>query len=137
MMTVLAGAVTCCSAALADAGIDTVGLVTGGVAAVVRDEEAAVRGKTMSVLDPCPAEHHGEVVAAAVVAYVEARDEVVEVWMKGMAGDAEQTEGLVDRAVQAAAATRGVLEDAVRENLSMKFPDLAEAAGGRDVEMEG
>ncbi|KAK3077017.1 hypothetical protein LTS18_011424 [Coniosporium uncinatum] len=91
----------------------------------------------MSVLDPCPAEHHGEIVAAAVVAYVEARDEVAEVWMKGLAGDAEQTEGLVERAVQAAAATRRVLEDAVRENLGIKFPELAEAVGGRDVDMEG
>lgn len=123
MMNVLAGCVTAASAAIADAGIDCVDLVSGGVAAAVKSEGEAT---VISVLDPCPSEH-GDVQAACVVAYLQSRDEVTEVWMKGNVGN--DSEALIDRAVQAASLTRTVLAEAVREAAELKFGLEASDAG--------
>ena len=107
-MSVLAGCVTAASAALVDAGIDCVDLVSGGVAAVV--EGGAV------VVDPVPAEH--EIKAACLVAYLQSRDEITEMWMKGEAGT--ELEDMVEQAVKAATLSRSVLVDAVKEATSAK-----------------
>jgi exosome complex component MTR3 len=106
---VLAGAVTAASAALVDAGIDCVDLVSGGVAAVVEGEDEIV-------IDPTPAE--GEIKAACLVAYLQSRDEITEMWMKGDAGG--ELEALVEQAVKAATLTRSVLVDTVKEAASAK-----------------
>lgn len=125
LMTVLAGCITVASAALADAGIDCVDLVSGGVAALVRTSGISKNGtggkdegKTEVVLDPCPSEHKG-IVAAAVVAFLASRDELTEVWMKGDVGEGQ--EDLVERAVDAAKASRLVLVDAVKESVEAKL----------------
>lgn len=112
MMNVLSGCITVASAALADAGIDCVDTVAGGVAALVEEEdggeeedaEATGRGGSSSssnirnlpgrtppgrtppgrtlVADPVPAEH-GRIRAACCVAYLPNRDEVTNLWLKG------------------------------------------------------
>ncbi|KAM0692338.1 hypothetical protein Q7P36_008539 [Cladosporium allicinum] len=107
-MSVLAGCVTAASAALVDAGIDCVDLVSGGVAAVVEDGTV--------VVDPVPAEH--EIKAACLVAYLQSRDEITEMWMKGEAG--AELEDMVEQAVKAATLSRSVLVDAVKEATSAK-----------------
>lgn len=113
MMSVLAGCITVASAALVDAGIDCVDLVSGGVAALVRESSAS--GATV-VIDPSPPEH--EVLSACVVGYLQSRDEITEVWLKGDAG--LQTEDLLDQAVKAATLTRTVLVEAVKESVNLK-----------------
>jgi exosome complex component MTR3 len=109
-MSVLAGCVTAASAALVDAGIDCVDLVSGGVAALVEGGDAGGGGDVV-VLDPLPAEH--EIKAACLVAYLQSRDEITEMWMKGEAG--AELEDLVEQAVKAATLSRSVLVDAVKE----------------------
>lgn len=148
-MTVLAGAITAASAALVDAGIDCVDLVSGGVTAVVSDAAQAsiLRAEnntqaetgTRIVLDPCPAEHE-RVVSACVVGYLQSRDEITEVWMKGSDGAGGADEGLIDRAVEAAIASRTVLAAALRESteeklLGTKSAGVATVKPGQDVEM--
>lgn len=128
MMTVLAGCITTSSAALVEAGIDCVDMVTGGVAAVVpaaaddmKNGAVTVREQdTQIVLDPCPAEHH-TILSACVVGYLASRDELVEVWMRGDTGAAE-TEKLIDRAVEAAAGPKRVLQAVLRENVKARMP---------------
>lgn len=114
MMSVLAGCITVASAALVDAGIDCVDLVSGGVAALVQDSQ---QDKAQVVLDPCPSEH--DIKAACVVALLQSRDEMTEMWLKGDAGG--ETEALVDEAVKAASMTRTVLAEAVREATELKM----------------
>lgn len=134
LMNVLAGCVTAASAALVDAGIDCVDLVSGGVAAVTSE------GKGELVVDPCPSEHN-DLRAAAVVAYLQSRDELTELWVKGDAGEGFET--LVDRAVEAAGLSRSVLAEAVREAAEFKTGvqtadnTKQETAKGADVEMTG
>ncbi|KAL1652118.1 3'-5'-exoribonuclease [Diplodia intermedia] len=133
MMNVLAGCITVATAAIVDAGIDCVDMVAGGVAALVRNEA----GEEELVLDPSPPEHK-DLVAACVVGYLPGRDEITELWMKGDAG--ARAEDLVERSVQAALASRLVLEEAVKESAALKFPQFAgklSQAGGADVEMAG
>ncbi|KAK4999867.1 3'-5'-exoribonuclease [Elasticomyces elasticus] len=128
MMSVLAACITAASAALVDAGIDCVDMITGGVAAIVRSTghatDATVNGGSRSVvvLDPCPSEHE-YIQAACVVGYLEARDEVTELWMRGDAGS--ESESLLDQAVQAAILGRTVLSGTMREVALLKFDNQA------------
>ncbi|EMC91987.1 hypothetical protein BAUCODRAFT_60118, partial [Baudoinia panamericana UAMH 10762] len=116
LMGVLAGCITVASAALVDAGIDCVDLVSGGVAVVVGDGGGSggkpKGGEGALVLDPSPAEH-AEMRAACVVAYLHSRDEITELWMRGDAG--AESERLIDEAVKAASLARTVLVEAVKE----------------------
>ena len=112
-MSVLAGCVTAASAALVDAGIDCVDMVSGGVAALVGGENGAA---DEVVVDPTPAEH--EIKAACLVAYLQSRDEITEMWMKGEAGT--ELENLIEQAVKSATLSRSVLVDAVKEAASVK-----------------
>ncbi|KAK4494753.1 hypothetical protein PRZ48_014109 [Zasmidium cellare] len=118
MMNVLAGCITVASAAIADAGVDCVDLVSGGVAALTAERNGE------GVLDPCPSEH--DIKAACVVGYLQSRDEVTEMWMKGDAGSG--SEALIDNAVKAAVLTRTVLAEAVKEATEMKIGKTSEAA---------
>ena len=137
MMSVLSGCITVACAAIAEAGIDCVDLVSGGVAGIVRQprfpeermhgsEEA--EGAVQVVLDPCPAEHD-DLIAVCVVGYLQSRDEITEIWTRG---DVEEVspkqsseqlsfEKLVDRAVEAAVSSRLVLEEALRKGLEVKL----------------
>lgn len=120
MMSVLSGCITVASAAIADAGIDCVDVVSGGVAAVVREQ-----GKSAAlVLDPVPSEHQ-EILAAAIVAYLPARDEITDLWVKGDIGNqvvqTSSYEELADNAVQAALGSHRVLVAALKETADMKL----------------
>lgn len=124
MMSILSGCITVASAALVDAGIDCVDLVTGGVSAIVRQPS----GSTQLILDPCPSDHE-EIVAACVIGYLQSRDEVTEMWTKGnitRASSGKDTEAmgfesLVDQAVRAAVAARRVLVEASKEATEAKI----------------
>lgn len=133
MMSILSGCITVASAAITDAGIDSVDVVTGGVAAIVREPKMAPE----LVLDPAPAEH-SEIVAACVIGYLQSRDEITEMWTKGTVtfaggkgkGSNESAfEELVEKAVEAATRTRLVLVDAVREGTEAKVQASLPPAG--------
>ncbi|BCS20020.1 3' exoribonuclease family protein [Aspergillus puulaauensis] len=132
MMNVLAGCITAASAAISDARIDCLDLVAGGVAAVVADEHAD--GSTSApklMLDTDPAEHRS-ILSACVVAYMPARDEITELWLKGdnskaAVGTVDRSlshETLIDGAVDAARGAHSVLAEAVRES-AMRFAGLS------------
>lgn len=118
LMGVLAGAITCASAAVADAGIECFDLVSGGVAALVDDR---LKGSTL-VLDPSPFDGY-KIYAAAAVGYMAARDELSLLWTKGSIGvgssrsTEEEVDVLIDGAISAATAVRLVLNEAVKERL--------------------
>jgi len=125
MMSVLSGCITVASAAIADAGIDCVDVVSGGVAAVVKDNKKP--DSTMVVLDPVPSEHQ-KISAACVVAYLPSRDEITDLWVKGDIGHGRQStsrglsyEELADNAVQAALGPHRVLVAALKETANMKL----------------
>lgn len=123
MMSILSGCITVASAAIIDAGIDCIDLVTGGVAAVVRQPTAPPQ----VFLDPCPSDHE-EIFAACVIGYLQTRDEITELWTKRsiMASTDDnrantmEFEPLVDQAVEAAVAARLVLIEAIKESTEVK-----------------
>ncbi|KAJ5102076.1 3' exoribonuclease family protein [Penicillium alfredii] len=125
MMNVLAGCITAASAALADAHIDCLDLVSGGVAALVSEDMTGSSGPPRLVLDTDPAEHRS-IVSACVVAYMPARDEITELWLKGDSSKAALEdddkrpghEALIDGAVDAARGAHTVLGQAVRESIA-------------------
>ncbi|SLM39488.1 Ribosomal protein S5 domain 2-type fold [Lasallia pustulata] len=141
MMTILAGCITVASAAIVDAGIDCVDLVSGGVAAIVRESAEANREQQRRpvpntkpsntdlqlVIDPCPSEHR-QMVAACVIGYLQSRDEITELWAKGDIHSPLSSrlstqisfDDLVDRSIEAAVGTRMVLTEAVRECTELK-----------------
>ncbi|PGG96148.1 hypothetical protein AJ79_09714 [Helicocarpus griseus UAMH5409] len=134
LMNVLAGCITVASAAIADARIDCMDLITGGVAAFVEntnteesqktEEASSGKGRGHSlVLDPDPSEHEG-IVSACVVGYLPSRDEITELWLKGdtsISSSKSQNayvghEALIDGAVDAARGAQAVLMEAVKES---------------------
>ncbi|CAI6276410.1 unnamed protein product [Periconia digitata] len=138
LLNVLAGCITVAGAAIADAGIDCVDMVSGGVAAFVR---GPADGGEVLALDPCPAEHQ-EIVAACAVGYLHSRDEVTEVWLKGDAG-LEAADSLIEGATQAAQGSFGVMKEVLLENMgkNVKPEDATSKVGGKrkqvEVEMTG
>lgn len=116
MMNVLSGCITVASAAIADAGIDCVDIVAGGVSALVTDE---VNGEQRMVLDPVPSEHD-TILAACCVAYLPARDEITNIWCKGLlpAGDGNSQRELVARAVHASKGTCQAITASLAEALN-------------------
>lgn len=143
-MSILAGCITAASAAVADAGIDCIDIVTGGVAAMVRQPKMGLTGqqsknktalarpdtpRTM-VLDPCPAEHE-EIYAACVVGYLYSRDEITNVWMKGdvaapqdhKPSNGTSLDALMDQAIDAALATRLVSIEAIKESIEISLQE--------------
>jgi len=138
LMNVLAACITVAAAALADARIDCLDLVSGGVAAIVPGSD----GKMVRILDPSPVEHD-DLVAACVVGYLPSRDEITEIWARG--GLSSQEAGfdeLIDGAVAAARGTHMVLQEVVKEstNTRARADGLKEKLSARndamnDVEM--
>jgi exosome complex component MTR3 len=118
LLNVLAGCITVASAAITDAGIDCVDVVTGGVAAITRNPNSNNRNDQGRLLDPCPAEHEG-VIAACVVAYLASRDEITEMWMKGDVG--ADLDALVEGATHAAVGNLAVVKEVLLEALQSKF----------------
>jgi exosome complex component MTR3 len=140
LLNVLAGCITVASAAITDAGIDCVDVVTGGVAAIARDPDSKDQKKLTRLLDPCPAEHK-EVVAACAVAYLASRDEITEMWMKGDVG--ADSDALVEGATHAAVGSLAVVKEVLLEALQAKFQGQLEGidSGTKrkagDVDMTG
>ena len=128
LMSILSGCITVASAAVTDAGIDCVDLITGGVAVLVRQPSAPLQ----LVLDPCTSDHE-EIVAACVIGYLQSRDEITELWAKGnispSSSDKEKKplgfETLVDSAVEAAKGARRVLVEAIKESTEAKLESHA------------
>jgi exosome complex component MTR3 len=117
LLNVLAGCITVASAAIADAGIDCVDLVSGGVAAMVRSPESK-DDDAVKVLDPSPAEHQ-DVVAACAVGYLAGRDEITEIWMKGDVG--VNPDDLIEGATYSALGSLSVLKEVLLEAVQAKF----------------
>ena len=111
MMNVLAGCITVASAALADARIDCIDLLAGGVAAIVASEGV----KEIRVLDPCPMEHE-QILSACTIGYLPTRDEITEVWMRGNLTGSAAVEDILEGAVKSARGTQLVLQEAVQES---------------------
>ncbi|KAJ6443114.1 3' exoribonuclease [Purpureocillium lavendulum] len=113
MMNVLSGCITVAAAAIADAGIDSVDTVCGGVAALVADETGQDAAAT-PVLDPVPSEHKS-ILAACCVAYLPSRDEITNLWFKGRLpqSDAEAHRTLMARAVHASRGTSQALSSSL------------------------
>ncbi|PNH28101.1 hypothetical protein VD0002_g2058 [Verticillium dahliae] len=109
MMNVLGGCITVAAAAIADAGIDCVDMVTGGVAALIQSSGTQT---PQIVLDPVCSEHDN-LLAACCVAYMPSRDEVTNLWIKGQLppSDAATQTQLVRRAIQASKGNCKVLVD--------------------------
>lgn len=135
LMTVLSGCITVASAAIADAGLDCVDLVSGGVAAVVRQPRSASAARSPKgsensqiqvVQDPMASECM-EVMAICVVGYLRSHDEISELWMSARNSSLYQlfSDGqsgstiLVDAAVQAAVAARHVVVEAIKESTKL------------------
>lgn len=124
-MNVLAGCITAAAAAIADARIDCLDLVAGGVAALVAEnkDSESVDQPTKLLLDPDPSEHRS-ITAACVVAYLPNRDEITQLWMKGDTSRVALPDGnrhsghdvLLDGAVDAARGVQGVLAEVARES---------------------
>ena len=122
LMNVLSGCITVASAAIADAGVDSIDLVTAGVAANVFQSD----GTSTLVLDPCP--YDGEAVGSlCLVAYSQSRDEITHVWARKGQGIIGHTiliksnyQDLLNNAVEAASAARMVLVDALRESIDAR-----------------
>ncbi|KAL9104132.1 MAG: hypothetical protein Q9163_000879 [Psora crenata] len=134
-MTILSGCITVASAAIADAGIDCLDLVTGGMAALVPQPT----GPPQLVLDPCPSDHE-EIRAACVVAYAQSSDEITEVWAKGdgESSGANVSESLdfgplLDNAVKAASMARLVLVEALKESMEAKLQMLTPSRAPESV----
>jgi exosome complex component MTR3 len=116
MMNVLGGCLTVASVALADARIDCLDLLAGGVAAIVPGSDQT----KMKLLDPRPTEHE-VLTAICVVGYLPTRDEVTELWVKGdlpveIEGSGLGLESLMDGAINAAKGVQAVLQEAVQES---------------------
>ena len=137
MMSILAGCITVASAAIADAGIDCVDLVTGGYAAIVlrqSDPTTDTKGGNRSspnpqiFPDPGPSDDT-KLIACCVLGYSKSRDEITQMWVKGGiptdSGEQDSTNALVDAAVRAAIATRPVLVEAINEGVMAKLPSTS------------
>ena len=115
LMNVLAGSINVAMAALVDAKIDCLDLLSSGVAARSADSST-------DLLDPCPSEHES-LSCACVVGYLPARDEIVEVWCKTVSdrGNEQATDSLVDAAIKAARGSHKILTEVVKESLEQKL----------------
>ncbi|KAL2261128.1 hypothetical protein VTK26DRAFT_4675 [Humicola hyalothermophila] len=113
MMNALSGCITVASAALADAGIDCVDTVAGGVAALVQD--AGEDSTPTIVVDPIPSEHE-RILAACCVAYLPTRDEVTNLWFRGdlPASDMDLYTTLVEQGIQASRKANRVLVECLK-----------------------
>lgn len=114
-MNVLSSCITVAAAAIADAGIDCVDTVAGGVSALVAGGED---GNPNVVLDPVPTEHE-EILAACCVAYLPSRDEITNLWLKGEVAttDSNLYRKLVAEAIHASKGTGQAISDSLQESL--------------------
>jgi exosome complex component MTR3 len=117
MLNVLSACINVAAAAITDAGIDCVDIVSGGVAALVPAPEVGQPPKI--VLDPMSSEHE-TIIAACCVAYMPERDEISNVWLKGQISptDASLYRSLISRAIQASRGTSRALMSSLSESMN-------------------
>ncbi|KAF3007093.1 3'-5'-exoribonuclease [Neopestalotiopsis sp. 37M] len=115
MMNVLSGCITVASAAIADAGIDCVDTVAGGVAALVSQKDGDVPS---IIVDPLVAENQ-KIMAACCVAYLPSRDEVTNLWFKGQlpGGDFMVYNTMLERSMVASRSANRVIVQALSETV--------------------
>ncbi|KAI0131990.1 3' exoribonuclease family, domain 1-domain-containing protein [Xylariales sp. AK1849] len=115
MMNVLSGCITVASAAIADAGIDCVDTVAGGVAALVSKDDTT---QPAIIMDPNPAENQ-KIYAACCVAYLPTRDEITNVWFKGQLPGADMMiyNKMVERSLVACRSANRVIIQALNETI--------------------
>lgn len=115
-MNVLSGCITVASAAIADAGIDCVDTVAGGVAALV---SKGANTPPSIVLDPAIADYH-KIYAACCIAYLPTRDEVTNVWFKGQLPGADVVlyNNLVERCLVACRNANRVVVTALKKTVN-------------------
>lgn len=115
VMNVLSGCITVAAAALADAGIDCVDIVSGGVAALVNGSESE---DSNIVTDPVSTEHE-EILAACCVAYLPSRDEITNLWLKGEVAttDSNLYRKLVAAAILASKGANQAISNSLNESL--------------------
>ncbi|KAF8541403.1 exoribonuclease [Trichophaea hybrida] len=138
-MQALAGAITCSSTAIADAGIECVDLVSAGIAAAVEKESGIEL-----VMDPSPLDRY-DIKAAVLVGYMAGRDELTLMWTKGdleivdETGKSGEFENVVDKAVGVATQMRAVLNEAVKERVVIGLEAVEKTAEKRKTvdEMNG
>ena len=118
IMTVLSGCITVASAAIADAGIDCVDTVAGGVSALVSTD--ATSPPTI-VIDP-PMADYDKIHAACCIAYLPTRDEVTNMWFKGVlpGSDATIYNNMIERALVACRNANRVVVNALKETIEPK-----------------
>lgn len=118
LMNVLSASINVAVAALIDAKIECLDILSAGVAA---------RDTSGILLDPCPSEHE-ELTAACVLGFLSNKDELVEVWSKTTAAHGSQKDlaELIDSAVKAARGAQKILVEVTKESLESK--SLAEYA---------
>lgn len=78
-MNILSGCINVAAAAIADAGIDSVDTISGGVSALVMSKSS--ENEPLVVADPMPADEL--ILASCFVAYLPARNEIASLWLKG------------------------------------------------------
>lgn len=115
VMNVLSGCITVAAAALADAGIDCVDIVSGGVAALVNGSESE---DSNIVTDPVSTEHE-EILAACCIAYLPSRDEITNLWLKGEVAttDSNLYRKLVAAAILASKGANQAISNSLNESL--------------------
>ena len=112
LMNILAGSVTAASAAIVDAGIDCVDVVTGGVAAIVSQSD----GQEQVILDPCPSDNE-TVDGSCLVSHLHSRGEITDLWaIDNRASHSSKLmdfDTLVNNAIEAASGARLVVIEAL------------------------
>ncbi|KAL9085843.1 MAG: hypothetical protein Q9159_004508 [Coniocarpon cinnabarinum] len=110
-MRVLAGCITAANAALVQAGVDCIDLVSGGTAAII----PSINNTGFEIAQYPRPSGNSAPVALCCVGHLSSRDEIVELWQKGVVpGDLE--ESLLDGAVAAAQTSHAVLAEVLRES---------------------
>ena len=111
LINILSACITVTSAALADAGIDCLDLITGGSASI------SERGEMW--LDVSPSDH-ANLASTCTLAYMSSRDEITEIWLKGDVSPdpnmPSNIDNLIEGAVMAARAAYSILQGAVKES---------------------
>ncbi|KAH8195053.1 hypothetical protein TruAng_010786 [Truncatella angustata] len=113
MLNVLGACVTVASAAIADAGIDCVDTVAGGVAALVSKDDGT---PPSIVVDPIVSEDQ-KILAGCCVAYLPTRDEITNVWFKGQlpGGDILVYNKMTEKSLVACRSANRVIVQALNE----------------------
>ncbi|KAJ8115235.1 hypothetical protein ONZ43_g4715 [Nemania bipapillata] len=117
-MNVLSGCITVASAAIADAGIDCVDTVAGGVAALVAKDP---KSPPSIVLDPAVNDYH-KIYAACCIAYLPTRDEVTNVWFKGQlpGADIMMYNNMVERCLVACRNAHSVVVTSLKKTAQLE-----------------